>query len=132
MWYESTPTIMSSGGVTTYINCNDTHFPKDADSKAWIDRATARGEYPSIVYRAAVAKMLEGVDAKLVTDAKLAAATTDVAPPTTGTAAAKEAAVQVKLATVVPVAEYDKLAALAATVVKAETAMEEPLADLKG
>ena len=58
-------------------------------------------------------------------DFTLDPATTDVKPPTTGTAEAKEKAVAEKLAAVVPVAEYEKLAALAATVVLEEKLVKD-------
>jgi hypothetical protein len=108
-WYDSTPTIMSADGVTTYINCSSQHFPKDKDSQDWVKKAQDVGEYPSIVHRAHVAKMLEGVDAKAIKDAKLNAETLDVDEPKTGTKEEKEAKRLEKLSTVVPVAEYEKL-----------------------
>jgi hypothetical protein len=124
MWYETTPTIMSADGVTTYINCNDEHFPKDKDSQDWVKKALDKGEYPSVVHRAHVAKMLEGVAQVDIDKAGLKAATLDVAPPATGTKEAKEKAVQEKLSEVVPIAEYEKLASLQASVVKDEKPVE--------
>lgn len=115
-WLGSTPTIMSEDGVTKYVNCTAEHFPKDKDSQEWVERARAKGEYPSIVHRAHVESMLKGVDPKAVDAAKLDPSTTDVAAPTTGSAETKEAALRAKLASVLPVAEFDKLAALRATV----------------
>lgn len=119
-WYDTTPTIMSADGVVTYINCSAEHFPKDKDSQDWVKKAKDKGEYPSIVHRQAVAKMLEGVDAKAITAAGLRAETLDVAAPKTGTAEAKERAVAAKLAQVLPVAEWEKLEKLQATVVTAQ------------
>ncbi len=128
-WYESTPTVMSADGLTTYINEPAEHraeMKKDAALAEWVERAESRGEPTIVVHRQAVAKMLEGVDPKAITDAKLDPATTDVAAPKTGSAASKKAAVLAKLSTVLPVAEWEKLLALQATVIKIELAEEPP------
>ena len=130
-WPDSTPTIMSADGVTTYINCSADHFPKDKPSQEWIEKARAEGSYPSIVHRAAVESMLKGVDEKLITDAKLDPKTLDVAAPALGTADEKERAVAEKLAEVVPVAEYLKLASLQASVVKDEKPVDAEPAEEK-
>jgi hypothetical protein len=127
-WPDSCPTVMSSGGTVTYLN--NAPPPKDEASQEWVKRATARGEPVTIVYREAVAAMLTGVDAKAVSDAKLAPETTDTAAPTTGTAKAKEEAVAAKLATVLPPAEYEKLLALQATVKVAEEKPAEGVKDV--
>ena len=117
-WLGSTPTIMSEDGVTVYINCSAEHLPKDKDSQEWVERARAKGEYPSIVHRAYVESMLKGVDERAIEAAKLDPKTLDTAAPATGTAESKEAARQTKLAAVLPVAEWLKCVALAATVAK--------------
>ncbi len=62
--------------------------------------------------RAAVAPMLEGVDAKAIADAHLDPETLDVAPPETGTKEEEAAVVAAKLDTVISVAEYEKLVGL--------------------
>ena len=118
-WYDSVETHMSQDGVLTIINCGDktrARLAKDAATKEWLDRADEKGEWPQIVTRAHVETMLKGVDEKLILDAKLAPETTDTAAPSTGSVEAKEAAQRVKLEAVLPVAEWLKCVALAATV----------------
>ncbi len=118
MWYESTPTVWNNQGVILYINATDEMREQlSKDAPEWLAVAEEKGEWPIVVTRAAVAPMLEKVDAKLVTDAKLDVATTDISAPKTGTAEAKEKAVQEKMATVISVAEWEKVLALRATVV---------------
>jgi hypothetical protein len=122
-WYETTETHISADGVLTVINMSAEtreRLAKEDGVQEWLDRADERGEWPVIVTRGAVEKMLAGVDAKAVTAAKLDAATLDVAAPLSGTAEAKEAAVATKRATVLSVAEWTKLEALRATVVQEE------------
>jgi len=125
VWYEAVRTVMSAYGATTFINFPADELPAGKDEQEWVKRAAERGEWPLVVHREAVARMLEGVDAKAVTEAKLAPETTDTAAPTTGTAKDKEAAVAAKLATVVPVAEWEKLEVLQATVVRDEKPAED-------
>ena len=111
-WYESTPTVITSGGITTYVNWDEKRreaMKKDAALKMWLDRADASGTYPVVVTREAAVKIVATLDAKALTDAKLAPETTDVAPPTLGTKEVKDAAVAVKMATPILPAEYDKL-----------------------
>ena len=116
-WYETTPTIWSHNGRTTYINFDGAQLklklPKEAEE--WIDYAASRGEWIDIVTRAVVDAMLEGVDPKLVTDAKLDIKTTDTKPPKDGTVEEKEEALKVKLESILPIVEYEKLVVLEAT-----------------
>ena len=131
LWWLIGPTIMSEGGVTVYVNCSAEHLPKDKPSQEWIEKARAEGSYPSVVTRAAVENMLKGVDAKAIADARLDPATTDVAEPATGNAESKEAALRTKLETVLPVSEWLKLTALAATV-EAKPVDAEPVEEKLG
>ncbi len=118
MWYERTPTVWANQGVTLYINATAAMKEQlSKDAPEWLALSKEKGEWPIVVTRAAVAPMLEKVDAKLVTDAKLDISTTDVAAPKTGTKEEKEKAVQEKMATVIAVAEWEKVLALKATVV---------------
>ena len=116
-WYEPVPTVMSSGGTVTYIWPTDDMLADLAKTAAeWVHRAESRGEPITVVTRAAVESMLAGVDEKAVTAAKLKPETTDVSAPLSGTSEAKEAAVAEKLSTILSIAEWEKLTALAATV----------------
>ena len=127
-WYSDTPTVMSQGGTTTYIYPTpEMKAALKKDAADWVAKAETDGTPITVVYRAAVATMLEGVDPKAITAAKLDPLTTDVAAPVAGTAEAKALAVAEKLNAVVPVDEYRKLAALQATVVKAESVDEKPI-----
>lgn len=130
MWYEDTPTVWSHNGRIDYINfayeAIEKQYSKDANVKEWVDKARAEKTIVTLVTRAAVPEMLKDVDAKAITDAKIAASTLDVAPPSTGTAAEKETAVAAKLATVIPVAEYEKVAKLQADAAEVIAAIEEP------
>ncbi len=117
MWYDRCPTVWNNQGVILYINATPQMKEQLAkNAPEWLALAEKKAEWPMVVTRAAVAPMLEKVDAKLITDAKLNVATTDVAAPKTGTVEEKEKAVQVKLATVIRVAEWEKVLALRATV----------------
>ena len=125
VWYEDTPTVICAEGTVTYVNCTDEQFPKDEAAQEWLKRAQEREEWPVVVTRAVVGTMLAGVDEKAITAAKLDAATLDVAAPALGTAEEKEKAVAEKLAAVLPVAEFEKLAALQATVARDEKPPED-------
>ena len=110
MWYETTETHMSANGTLTIINASQKtldRLAKDAATKAWLDRAKVRDEYPTIYTRAALAAL----DAKVLTDAKV---TVDVAAPSTGTAQTKADAVAVKMATVISTEDWDKVEAVLA------------------
>ena len=126
MWYESTPTVMSQDGTTTYIYPTaEMRAALAKQAPEWVEKADRDGTPIRVVTRAAVAGMLSGVDAKAITDAKLKAETTDVAAPLSGTFEAKEKAVQAKLSTVLSVAEYEKLEALRASVKVEEKPVDE-------
>ena len=130
-WYDSPPTVMSSGGVTTYIwPTDDMRERLRKDAPDWVARADERGEPIVVVTRAAVEPRLKGVDSKAILDAKLAPETTDTAAPSTGSAGAKEEAVKAKLETVLPVAEWLKLVILWAAVVQAHAMDAGPIEEL--
>ena len=125
VWYDDSPTVISKGGTVTFIQFKDDELPNDESSQEWVKRAQECDEWPEIVTRAAVARMLEGVDEKAVTEARLDPATTDIAALALGTAEEKEKAVAEKLAAVVSVAEWEKLEALQATVIRNEKPPED-------
>ena len=106
-WYEDTPTVWTHDGVTDYINFADPPIPKE-----WKDRAKARDGWPFVATRAAVQPVLAKADATAISAAKFDAATLDVAEPAIGTKDEKDKIVADKLATIISVAEYEKLVKL--------------------
>ena len=107
-WYEDTPTVWTHNGVTDYINFADNApIPKE-----WKDRAKVKDGWPFVATRAAVQPVLTKATVEDIAAAKFAAATLDVAAPVIGTADQKATAVSDKLATVISVAEYEKLVKL--------------------
>jgi hypothetical protein len=112
-WYESTPTVMSSGGITTYLNGAET--PKDAASQAWVEKACHDDTLVTIPTRAALAVITKGATTKQLSDAKVDISIKDEADA----------------ARVLTVAEWEKAKAVAVTVAEAKPA-EEPLEEKEG
>ena len=112
-WYEDTPTVWTHDGVTDYINFADNApIPKE-----WKDRAKVKDGWPFVATRAAVQPVLAKATVEDISAAKFDAATLDVAEPAIGTKDEKAKIVTDKLATVISVAEYEKLVVLQQAVV---------------
>ena len=124
VWYDTVPTVWNNQGTVMYINCPDAMLPQDEASQEWVKRAKERGEYPSIITRAAVDAALKDVDTEAVASLGLKAATLNIKPPTKGTDEEKQQAVSAKMSEVVPVAEWEKVSAF-----KMQQAEEARLAD---
>ena len=121
-WYDTCPTVWSYSGQTMYINFPDDRLPQDKPSQAWVEDARKKGGYPVIYTRLAAVQAVAAAKADTKT---IAAATLDVALPSTGTADAKAQAVAAKEQTVLTVAEWAKVEAAVAVAVAIAAPMDE-------
>ena len=125
-WYDTIPTVWSHNGITDYINCPNPPLPRE-----WMDRARTKEGWPFIATRAAVQTVIAKATVEDIAAAKFAASTLDVAAPVIGTADQKATVVADKLATVISVAEYEKLVKLQeAIVVKDDIKPVEDIIDV--
>ena len=125
-WYEDTPTVWTHNGVTDYINFADNApIPKE-----WKDRAKVKDGWLFIATRAAVQPVLTKATVEDIAAAKFAATTLDVAAPVIGTVDEKSTVVADKLATVISVAEYEKLVVLQQAIVVKDPVDIKPVEDV--
>ena len=77
-WYESTPTIIDDGETTTYLNCDERHWPKDAEGQEYVRKSKVEGGPVVVVKRKHVAVLLEDVPAAEVATSGIDPETLDV------------------------------------------------------